>query len=43
MDQKLGEDLVGALHAAGIDFITYLTEMRLSEIIPLQNDSSFIR
>ena len=42
MDQKLAEDLVGALRAAGIDFITYLPETRLSEIIPLlQNDSSF--
>ena len=33
---------MGALRAAGIDFITYLPETRLSEIIPiLQNDSSF--
>jgi sulfopyruvate decarboxylase subunit alpha len=33
---------VGGLRAAGIDFITYLPETRLSEIIPLlQADSSF--
>jgi len=42
MDQKLAEDLVGALHAAGVNFITYLPETRLSEIIPLlQGDSAF--
>lgn len=41
MDLKLAEGLVGALRAAGIDFITYLPETRLSEIIPLlQRDSS---
>lgn len=42
MDQKLARDLVGGLRAAGIDFITYLPETRLSEIIPLlQADPSF--
>jgi sulfopyruvate decarboxylase subunit alpha len=42
MDGKLARDLVGGLRAAGIDFITYLPETRLSEIIPLlQADSSF--
>jgi sulfopyruvate decarboxylase subunit alpha len=42
MDQKLADDLVGSLRAAGIDFITYLPETRLSEIIPLlQRDTSF--
>ena len=42
MDQKLARDLVDGLRAAGIDFITYLPETRLSEIIPLlQADSSF--
>jgi sulfopyruvate decarboxylase subunit alpha len=42
MEGKLARDLVGGLRAAGIDFITYLPETRLSEIIPLlQADSSF--
>jgi sulfopyruvate decarboxylase subunit alpha len=42
MDQKLAEGLVDALRTAGIDFITYLPETRLSEIIPLlQRDTSF--
>ena len=42
MDQQLARSLVDGLHAAGIDFITYLPETRLSEIIPLlQQDSSF--
>ena len=42
MDQDLAGDLVSALRAAGIDFITYLLETRLSEIIPLlQGDSAF--
>jgi sulfopyruvate decarboxylase TPP-binding subunit len=42
MDQKLAEGLVDALRGVGIDFITYLPETRLSEIIPLlQRDTSF--
>ena len=42
MDQNLAGDLVSALRAAGINFITYLPETRLSEIIPLlQGDSAF--
>jgi sulfopyruvate decarboxylase subunit alpha len=42
MDQQLARSLVDGLHAAGIDFITYLPETRLSEILPLlQQDSSF--
>ena len=41
MDQKLARSLVDSLRAAGIDFITYLPETRLSEIIPLlQGDRS---
>lgn len=41
MDQKLAEGLVDGLRAAGVNFITYLPETRLSEIIPLlQRDSS---
>ena len=42
MEQNLAEGLVDALRAAGVNFITYLPETRLSEIIPiLQSDSSF--
>jgi sulfopyruvate decarboxylase subunit alpha len=42
MDQKLAQSVVDGLRAAGIDFITYLPETRLSEIIPiLQSDRSF--
>jgi sulfopyruvate decarboxylase subunit alpha len=42
MDQQLAQSLVNGLRVAGIDFITYLPETRLSEIIPLlQSDSSF--
>jgi sulfopyruvate decarboxylase subunit alpha len=41
MDQQLAQSLVGGLKAAGIDFITYLPETRLSEMIPLlQRDTS---
>jgi sulfopyruvate decarboxylase subunit alpha len=35
MDQKLAQSLVDGLRAAGINFITYLPETRLSEMIPL--------
>ena len=42
MDLKLAESLADGLRAAGINFITYLPETRLSEIIPLlQRDSAF--
>ena len=42
MEQKLAQSLVEGLRAAGIDFITYLPETRLSEIIPLLHaDPSF--
>jgi sulfopyruvate decarboxylase TPP-binding subunit len=42
MDQNLARSLVDGLRAAGIDFVTYLPETRLSEIIPLlQADPSF--
>lgn len=42
MVQNLARSLVDGLRAAGIDFITYLPETRLSEIIPLlQADPSF--
>ena len=41
MEQQLAQSLVSGLKAAGIDFITYLPETRLSEMIPLlQSDSS---
>jgi sulfopyruvate decarboxylase TPP-binding subunit len=40
MEETLAQSLVHSLRAAGIDFITYLPETRLSQIIPLlQNDS----
>jgi sulfopyruvate decarboxylase subunit alpha len=38
MDQQLARRLVDGLKAAGIDFITYLPETRLSEMIPLLRD-----
>jgi sulfopyruvate decarboxylase TPP-binding subunit len=42
MEETLAQSLVHSLRAAGIDFITYLPETRLSQIIPmLQNDSHF--
>ncbi len=42
MDTNLAEGLVGALRAAGINFVTYLPETRLSQILPLMRaDDSF--
>jgi sulfopyruvate decarboxylase subunit alpha len=42
MEENLAQNLVHALRAAGINFITYLPETRLSQIIPLlQNDGHF--
>jgi sulfopyruvate decarboxylase TPP-binding subunit len=42
MEEKLAQSLVHSLRAAGIDFITYLPETRLSQIIQLlQNDNHF--
>jgi sulfopyruvate decarboxylase TPP-binding subunit len=42
MEETLAQSLVHSLRAAGIDFITYLPETRLSQIIPLlQNDGHF--
>jgi sulfopyruvate decarboxylase TPP-binding subunit len=42
MEETLAQSLVHSLRAAGIDFMTYLPETRLSQIIPLlQNDSHF--
>jgi sulfopyruvate decarboxylase subunit alpha len=42
MEENLAQNLVYALRAAGINFITYLPETRLSQIIPLlQNDVHF--
>jgi sulfopyruvate decarboxylase subunit alpha len=41
MDQQLAQSLVGGLKAAGVNFITYLPETRLSEMIPLlQSENS---
>jgi sulfopyruvate decarboxylase TPP-binding subunit len=42
MDNALAQGLVHALREAGVDFITYLPETRLSQIVPLmQADQSF--
>jgi sulfopyruvate decarboxylase subunit alpha len=42
MQESLASHLVAALRAAGIDFITYLPETRLSQIIALlQSDKHF--
>lgn len=42
MDSGLAESLVGALRAAGVNFVTYLPETRLSQILPImQADDSF--
>ena len=42
MQETLAQSLVHSLRAAEIDFITYLPETRLSQIIPLlQSDSHF--
>jgi len=42
MEETLAQNLVHALRAVGVNFITYLPETRLSQIIPLlQNDSHF--
>jgi sulfopyruvate decarboxylase subunit alpha len=42
MQENLAQALVHALRAAGVDFLTYLPETRLSQIIPLlQNDRHF--
>ena len=42
MQETLAQSLVHSLRAAGIDFITYLPETRLSQMIPLlQSDNRF--
>lgn len=43
MDDNLAASLVGALREAGINFITYLPETRLSQIIPLIQADSFFQ
>jgi sulfopyruvate decarboxylase subunit alpha len=43
MDQQLAQSLVGGLKAAGVDFITYLPETRLSEMIPLLQSENSIQ
>jgi sulfopyruvate decarboxylase TPP-binding subunit len=35
LDAQLAEQLVGSLKGAGIDFVTYVPETRLSQILPL--------
>ena len=42
MKPEHAQSLANALRKAGIDFVTYLPETRMSEILPvLQNDSAF--
>jgi sulfopyruvate decarboxylase subunit alpha len=42
VDDSLARALVNSLRAAGVDFITYLPETRLSQMLPLlQSDSHF--
>jgi sulfopyruvate decarboxylase TPP-binding subunit len=42
MDAQLAQKIVGGLKAAGVDFMTFVPETRLSEILPiLQKDDSF--
>ncbi len=42
MEAELVEGIVNGLRQAGINFVTYLPETRLSQILPLmQNDPSF--
>jgi sulfopyruvate decarboxylase subunit alpha len=43
MDQQLAQSLVGGLKAAGVNFITYLPETRLSEMIPLLQSENSIQ
>jgi len=35
VEEKLAKDLVAALRGAGVDFVAYLPETRLSQILPL--------
>ena len=42
MDSKLAQQIVTSLREAGIDFMSYLPESRLSQILPLmRQDASF--
>lgn len=42
MEETLVRDLVAAIRNAGVDFVTYLPETRLSQILPLmRSDESF--
>ena len=34
MEENLVRDLVAAIRSAGVDFVTYLPETRLSQILP---------
>src|SRR5712692_4927247 len=43
MEAKLAQRIVGGLHAAGINFITYLPESRLSQILPLLRKDPFFQ
>lgn len=41
MEEALAKNLVDALRAAGVNFITYLPETRLSQMLPLMQADSF--
>src|ERR671915_1412693 len=43
MQEELAKKLVQGLKAAGIDFVTYLPETRLSQIVPLIRDDPEIQ
>ncbi len=43
MEQELATRMVGGLGAAGIDFMTYLPESRLSQILPLMRSDPRFR
>ena len=43
MERELASKLVNALRSAGINFVTYLPETRLSQILPLRREDSFFQ
>src|SRR5712692_2460264 len=43
MEPELAKRIVGALREAGINFITYLPESRLSQILPLMRNDPFFQ
>ncbi|HWO43590.1 MAG TPA: hypothetical protein VNO43_17515 [Candidatus Eisenbacteria bacterium] len=43
MNEELAGSLVAALRAAGVNFVTYLPETRLSQILPLMQKDAFFQ